>query len=471
MSETLGVVNTYGGSPLNRLSWLRTSQAVLNAIIGLPQTRWIFFNRGQPLTITAPNSPNEVLLYLGTEDIKSFLGPEPYFGQGQTPGDLIPSDHNEDSGEHSHHSPTHAARHIGPRVVFAGLDDHDKDSAASLPLAEFKDPVVAVQSLKGTPYFALDVAELSISQEEIDQILSSSLSKDGRTFRWSEPRSFLTTLDNNAAAIFGLARSMVDWNLRNRFCPGCGSPTYSMWGGWKISCTSLLPWAKNQGNLCPSGKGLQNYTHPRTDAVVIMIAIDETGDKVLLGRGRRFPGKFYSALAGFIEPGESFEDAVAREMWEEAGVRVWNVRYHSGQPWPYPANLMVGFYARADSTKPVRVDLDNELVDARWYTRDEVRAVLNHRAGTKFGNSDYKRLNEIVEGKKDGDQASATAAATAFTPVEDDKAKASAPQVGSEVDEPPFRVPPSSAIAGVLIRDWVDRKIGFEPKPFQKMNL
>ncbi|KAG1798332.1 NUDIX hydrolase domain-like protein [Suillus subaureus] len=92
-----------------------------------------------------------------------------------------------------------------------------------------------------------------------------------------------------------------------------------------------------------------------------MLAIDESGEKVLLGRNKKFPGKFYSALAGFIEPGESFEDAVKREMWEEAGVKVWNVRYHSGQPWPYPANLMVGYYATADSSAPIRTDLDNEL--------------------------------------------------------------------------------------------------------------
>ncbi|EEB87729.1 hypothetical protein MPER_14823, partial [Moniliophthora perniciosa FA553] len=81
---------------------------------------------------------------------------------------------------------------------------------------------------------------------------------------------------------------------------------------------------------------------------------------------RKFPLMFYSALAGFIEPGEAFEDSVMREMWEEAGVRVWDVTYHSAQPWPYPANLMVGYYARADSTKPIRTDLDNELMGSSY---------------------------------------------------------------------------------------------------------
>jgi len=145
---------------------------------------------------------------------------------------------------------------------------------------------------------------------------------------------------------------------------------------------------------------------------------------------------------------------VAREMWEEAGVRVWNVRYHSGQPWPFPANLMVGFYARADSTKPIRTDLDNELVDAKWFTRDEVRSVLEHRAGTKFDKSDYKKINEMIEGRSNLEVDSAM---QVLTPAE----SKTTPQQPSYSNELPFRLPPVTAIAGVLIRDWVDGKIGF----------
>lgn len=181
-----------------------------------------------------------------------------------------------------------------------------------------------------------------------------------------------------------------------------------------------------------------------------MIAIDETGEKVLLGRNAKYPGMFYSALAGFLEPGESFEDAVVREMWEEAGVRVWDVKYHSGQPWPYPSNLMVGFYAHADSTKPIRTDLDNELVDARWYTRQEVLYVLNHPAGTRFTRTDVKKMTEITEGKQDDSQPS-----PASVP----------PEAARTEGDPPFRLPPATTIAGVLIRDWADGKIGFyEPE-------
>lgn len=318
-----------------------------------------------------------------------------------------------------------------------------EDGAAALPSTEFSSPdtaLEAINKLDGVPYFAIDIADLIADGEFTEGTLlevlkETRIGKEGKAFVWSEPRALMTGLDLFTAAVFACARSLVDWNYRNKYCPGCGSKTYSMWGGWKKACLTLLPWADNTGKKpCPSGKGLHNYAHPRTDPVVIMIAIDETGEKVLLGRGRRFPGMFYSAFAGFIEPGESFEDAVAREMWEEAGVRVWNIRYHSGQPWPYPSTLMVGFYSRADSTKPIRTDLDNELVDARWFTRDEVLAIINDT-------TDVRRHKELSESF--GDQ------------------KGDDPTKAEEKKEAPIKFPPTTAIAGVLIRAWAERKIGF----------
>jgi len=156
-------------------------------------------------------------------------------------------------------------------------------------------------------------------------------------------------------------------------------------------------------------------------------------------------------------------------MWEEAGVRVWNIKYHSGQPWPFPANLMVGFYARADSTKPIRTDLDNELVDARWFTRDEVLAVLHHKAGTRFNRADYKRLNEITEGRSNTEEK----APLALAPAEGTAPQPQPSAPTSESDGPSFRLPPVTAIAGVLIRDWVEGKISFPPEDnvIQKGNL
>ncbi|GLB37353.1 putative NADH pyrophosphatase-like rudimentary NUDIX domain containing protein [Lyophyllum shimeji] len=438
--------NMFSGSPLNRLSWLRPSHPFLNAIIVSPATRWLVFNAGQPLVKTTSGLPvKQSLALLTTNDVRPFLGPEPYFGQGKEEGELV-----TESAE-VEHSPTEAARHRGPPVVFLGLQEHSKLSA--LPSSEFVNPEAAIAHIDGTPYFSLDIADLELSAAGVKGILdATSLAQQGETLSWSEPRVLMTGLDSFSGAVFAEARSLVDWNSRNKYCAGCGSRAYSMWGGWKLSCSSLLPWVDKTGpKPCPTSKGLHNFTHPRTDPVVIMIAIDETGDKVLLGRGKKFPGKFYSALAGFVEPGETFEDAVAREMWEEAGVTVWDIRYHSGQPWPYPANLMVGFYARADSAQKIRLDLDTELVDARWFTRDEIRAVLGHPIGAKFGSAEYQKMAESTEGRN-----TQQGVTPHLNPVYEDKRPADA-----KPDDPPFRLPPVTAIAGVLIRDWVEGKIGF----------
>ncbi|KAG1725269.1 NUDIX hydrolase domain-like protein [Suillus paluster] len=416
--------NFLGGSPLNRLSWLRTSHSFLNAVVVSPTTRWILFNGGQPLIASHPGTQTRSLALLSTDDVKPLLGAEPFFGQCEQEGEHCAPD-----------VPVlEAARVRGPPIVFLGLEEAEA-SGSALPSSDFKDPHAAVEKLKGTPYFSVDVVDLD--ENKINEVIENTeLAKDGSTLAFLEPRAAMSSLDVYTAGIFAEARSM--------FCPACGSPVYSLWAGWKLACTSLLPWADNADKKpCPSGQGLHNFAHPRTDPVVIMAAIDESGEKILLGRNKKFPVKFYSALAGFIEPGESFEDAVKREMWEEAGVKVWNIRYHSGQPWPYPANLMVGFYATADSSAPIRTDLDNELEDARWYTREEVLAVLRHPSGTNFSRRDYKKLAEIQDGP-------------------DNKPATNNTQSGAEVNsnnELPFRIPSSTAIAGVLIQHWAEGKI------------
>ncbi|KIM69556.1 hypothetical protein SCLCIDRAFT_13015 [Scleroderma citrinum Foug A] len=395
--------NFMGGSPLNRLSWLRTSQIFLNSAIVAPETRWILFDNGKPLIATHTTSQKRTLALLPTDDVRPLLGIEPYFGQGQYEGEACSSD-----------APIlEAARLHGPRIVFLGLKETDPFTAAALPSSDFRDPQTAVVNLRGTPFFSIDVAD--VQEDLVDEVIQASqLAYPDTNLTFVEPRTATTSLDIVTAAIFAEARSMVDWNGRNKFCPTCGSPSYSVWAGWKLSCMSLLPWADNTGKgPCPSSRGVQNFSHPRTDPVVIMVVMDESGEKILLGRNKKFPSKVYSALAGFVEPGESYEDAVKREMWEEAGMRVWNIRYHSGQPWPFPANLMLGFYATADSSAPIRLDLDNELEDARWYTRREVLSVLAHTSHPD----------------------------------------------ANEVDEPLFKIPPSTAIAGVLIKQWAEGNV------------
>ena len=152
-------------------------------------------------------------------------------------------------------------------------------------------------------------------------------------------------------ALYGGARSLVDWHARHRFCARCGSTTRLSKGGWQRDCEAC---------------GAAHF--PRTDPVTIMLVEHE--DRLLLGRQPRFPERIYSALAGFVEPGESIEEAVAREVWEEAGVRVSDVTYIASQPWPFPSQLMIGCHATADDDD-LTIDR-TELEDARWFTRAEL---------------------------------------------------------------------------------------------------
>lgn len=171
----------------------------------------------------------------------------------------------------------------------------------------------------------------------------------------------LGQLQPGEAATYAAARSLIDWHARHGFCANCGSPTGMFRAGW--------------GRRCPSC-GAEHF--PRVDPVVIMIA--EHDGRALLGRQPRWPAGRYSALAGFLEPGESIEEAVAREIMEEAGVRVSGVRYIASQPWPFPSQLMIACVAQAEDDA-LTIDA-NELEDAIWVSRDDVRAALAGEGAT-----------------------------------------------------------------------------------------
>ncbi|HEY5721223.1 MAG TPA: NAD(+) diphosphatase [Allosphingosinicella sp.] len=172
---------------------------------------------------------------------------------------------------------------------------------------------------------------------------------------WSVFRT-LGLMTPEETAIWGAARSLIEWHNRHFFCGRCGSPTMSFRGGWGRRCGSCR---------------LEHF--PRIDPVVIMLA--EHDGKVLIGRQPQYPAGRFSALAGFVEPGESIEEAVARELREEAGLTVSNVRYIASQPWPFPGQLMIACVAEAETHEVV---LDrNELDDAMWVDRTQVRAALD----------------------------------------------------------------------------------------------
>jgi NAD+ diphosphatase len=178
-----------------------------------------------------------------------------------------------------------------------------------------------------------------------------------RSFRapddWGMLRSHGPSLPSVDAGLVVQAQALAEWHRSHRFCPRCGGGLVVSGGGYVLTCESC---------------GRQQF--PRTDPAVIMLVTD--GDRALLGRQATWPKGRFSTLAGFVDPGESLEQAVAREVMEEVGVEVAEVSYFGNQPWPFPSSLMVGFFARALTTE-IHVD-GEEIEAARWFSRDEMRA-------------------------------------------------------------------------------------------------
>ncbi|MBS0398931.1 MAG: NAD(+) diphosphatase [Proteobacteria bacterium] len=168
-------------------------------------------------------------------------------------------------------------------------------------------------------------------------------------------RTMVAQLDSQEAGILAYARAMVSWHHTHRFCGCCGAPTVPCRGGHVLKCSA-------------AGCGHEQF--PRLDPAIIVLVSD--GDHALLGRQASWPPNRYSTIAGFVEPGESLEDAVAREVAEETGVQITDIRYHSSQPWPFPSSLMLGFLAQA-RTREICL-CDRELEDARWVSREQIMA-------------------------------------------------------------------------------------------------
>ena len=174
---------------------------------------------------------------------------------------------------------------------------------------------------------------------------------------WPDLRSLASSGEISAAelSILAQARSLINWHVRHGFCANCGKPTQAADYGLKRICASC---------------GAEHF--PRTDPVVILTVTH--GSKILLGRGLQFPENLYSALAGFMEPGETIEQAAYRELVEETGIRAKNLTYVASQPWPFPSSLMIGLVGEAENDEII-ID-PNELADARWFSKADVESLL-----------------------------------------------------------------------------------------------
>ena len=194
--------------------------------------------------------------------------------------------------------------------------------------------------------------------------------------RFEDLRGVALRLPATDASIVATAKAMFEWRRRHRFCASCGHASEPAEGGWK--------------RICPSC----NAEHfPRTDPVVIMLAVFE--DRCMLGRQEIWPKGMFSALAGFLEPGESIEEACARELEEEAGLKTLSVAYHSTQPWPYPSSLMIGLIAQVadDDAAPDQT----ELSEVRWFTKAEARSLLAGEVPATFAPPPMAIAHQLIK--------------------------------------------------------------------------
>jgi NAD+ diphosphatase len=251
------------------------------------------------------------------------------------------------------------------------------DAAEAKRLADPTDAMFLGLS-EGAARFALPLGAASLaalkSEPNIDLVDLRSIAVRG-------------LLDGNHLAALAAGRALINWHARHRFCGNCGAATRMTEGGWRRDCPSC-----------------QAVHFPRTDPVVIMLAV--AGERCVLGRSHRFQPGMWSCLAGFVEPGETIEDAVRRETREEAGIVCGRVTYFASQPWPFPTSLMIGCCAQTAS-RELAIDR-TELADARWFERGEVALML---------------VGQHPQG---------------------------------------FTAPTPMAIAHHILRAWVDQKIGFD---------
>ncbi|EHA53869.1 peroxisomal NADH pyrophosphatase NUDT12 [Pyricularia oryzae 70-15] len=309
--------NYFSGNPLNRVSFLRDNRDFLQAAFAHPSARFLALDKLAPLVHTAEKS----IAWITREDVAPVTGSGPF---DKTEEDMI----NDFNSEESH-----------PVIILLGLDDKQKMTASDQDVFQHKD-------YKGAPYFAVDFTE---NQD----VVTSLASREGLSFNQDQ-------------------RSLG-------FNPGEEDITGPRRSKTRLSPTDMAGGEKRDRKPCASRGTVSNISFPRTDPTIIVAVVSADGTKVLLGRNKRWPKYWYSTLAGFLEPGESIEEATRREVWEESGVTVGRVVLHSSQPWPFPGSLMIGAIAQALPGDGEKIFLGNdpELEDAKWFPMAEVRKALS----------------------------------------------------------------------------------------------
>lgn len=394
----------YGGSSsfVNRVSFLREDYTFLNLAVKHPESRFLILRNGCPPVVDVEVKEEE------TKDEKDWNKPRPptqnliFMTQKETPALAklvgnpfeVPEDEQIKNWDSKRDALGATDRSL---IVFLGIETSAEEAHSLEYQKRAQDGTLVGEVYKGRPYFAIDVSTEYAKNDELKQKMEAVLDAPQVKDKVLKGiHAFSVRLPRGESGLLAQARMYVDWNARNRFCGGCGAPNMSVNGGCKLVCPDTdagvaLPACATRGRI-------SNLSFPRTDSSIIVGVVNYAGDKMLLGRNKRFPPGIYSCLAGFLEPGETIEDCVRREVWEESGVTVGRVIVHSTQPWPFPANLMLACVAQvADSSEAahtIHLGHDPELEDCNWYSFEELKASVDvaHLGG--FG----VRPKELAEG-------------------------------------------------------------------------
>ncbi|KAH3667879.1 hypothetical protein WICMUC_005157 [Wickerhamomyces mucosus] len=325
----------FGHDTVNRLSFLREDSEFIKQAITHKQSKIVILVNDAPLGYTSSHQ----LYYSGYDELRDTID------------DWIVLNRDEDIKVND------------IRITFLGIDEK-----VTLDEIEFK----YGEHYRGIPYFGFDISNNADLQ-------ATFINSEIKPF---SDRKEIMKMSNFDSSIFSHAKMYLDWINRNLFCAGCGSRDIVIHAGTKLKCSSLDKHIVNKTEVfkCPvKSARVSNVSFPRTDSVIITAITNKSFDKILLGRGKRFPLPTYSCIAGFIEPSETIEVASAREIWEETGARASKIQILKSQPWPYPANLMIGCVAFVDfngKNEVINLGHDPELLDAQWFEITEIKKKL-----------------------------------------------------------------------------------------------
>lgn len=353
---------------VNRVLFLRENPQFIKQAVTHNSTRFLFFERSNPLI----NNAWDDKLVLATNG-DGILSNKLRTGLKNLPSwtKVIEtwSNHNEtlEVGSRDNDLPT---------IVFLGLEDE----SVGLDLSNV-DHLTFQDKYKGIPYFAVDLTKSTQLTKELLEAITKETNQDIKNLIFTTARKDFLEFTATESALFSHGKMFVDWLNRNRFCPGCGSKVIPIHGGGRLHCTNNKV-REQRGDVtkyeCPvKNVFVSNVSFPRTDAVIITAITNTDRTKMLLSLNKRF--RMYSCTSGFMEPSETVEVATKREIWEETGVVCSKINIVMTQPWPFPANLMIGCIAEVEfngENEKIYLGHDNELEDAKWFDMDFIEKLV-----------------------------------------------------------------------------------------------